>query len=125
VKALDEERQAAEARLTQVKWKGRDDGIAFAPGLDSQLVHLFRVVSSADARPTRSSRELFERLDAQAVEALGAVDELEAKGRDLEAEALGSGVSLFQVLDRATRGKTISGAGSRGGQEGEGEGHGR
>ena len=120
--ALDEERARAEERLTQTKWRGRDDGIAYAPGLDSQLVHLFRVVSSADARPTRSSVELFGRFSAQAEEALRAVADLEGRGREIEKAALSAGVGLFDALNLATKGHTTSGAGSRGGEEGEGVG---
>ncbi len=114
--ALAEEARTAEGGLTQTLWRGRDDGIAHAPGLDSQLVHLHRVVASADARPTRASDELFGRLSEQAQAALAAVDALEARVREAAAAAAAAGVGLLSALEVATRTETTSGAGSRGGR---------
>jgi photosystem II stability/assembly factor-like uncharacterized protein len=113
IAALTADLGTVEASLTQTRWRGRDDAIAHAPGLDSELVHLFRVVTSADARPTRPSRALFDRLEAQAREALARVEAAEARGREIERAAIDLGVGLLAPL-AAARQETTSGASSRG-----------
>ncbi|MCL6596301.1 MAG: glycosyl hydrolase [Firmicutes bacterium] len=115
LKRLRGDLDGVEAGLTQTRWRSRDDGIAYAPGLDSEYVHLFRVVTSADARPTRPSRELFALLEERRARALAEVERVEGEARALEAEVVAAGVGLFSALGAAAGKETVSGAGSRGG----------
>jgi photosystem II stability/assembly factor-like uncharacterized protein len=70
-KELREKLTAIEGELIQAKAKSRQDTLNFGVRLNARLAFLSGVAASADARPTRQTYELFEKLAAQADEVLG------------------------------------------------------
>lgn len=103
IEAARERLDAVEGLCTQIKWKGREDGIRYAAGLDSQLVHLFAVVASADARPTKQARAFFEQLRERVNAALAAADALVPEAQAVERQAADLGVGLLASLADAAR----------------------
>jgi photosystem II stability/assembly factor-like uncharacterized protein len=64
-KPLVEKLTAIEEKLYQTKNEGMQDPLNFQPMLDNQLVGLYNVITSADARPTDGSYERFEELEKE------------------------------------------------------------
>ena len=75
---LDDKLTAVEERLNQTRSKGIQDPLNFPPGLDNQILYLYDVVNSADAKPTsgavRRHDELKRELDAVLLELQGVLD---------------------------------------------------
>jgi photosystem II stability/assembly factor-like uncharacterized protein len=70
-KALSEKLSAIEGELIQAKAKSRQDTLNYGVRLNARIAFLSAVASSADARPTRQTEELFGQLSQQADEVLG------------------------------------------------------
>jgi len=70
-----------EQELTQVNVKSPQDEVGHAPKLDAQLKYLFRVVSAADAPPTKPAYEVLDRLAADTERLL---TRARAGGRELQ-----------------------------------------
>src|SRR5579875_112194 len=92
---------AVEAELTQVAVKAPQDEVAFPPGLNAQLAHVFAVAASADAAPTRQTRELFASLTASMEEHLARLDELAGETRAFAAKLAEHHVPLVSVPEVA------------------------
>ncbi len=94
--ALRERAKRLEEALTQVKWRSPEDGLSQPAGLDGQLVHLFSVVTSADARPTRASYELFRGLGSRIAPVDSDLRALWNEAKGLERRLADMGLGLLQ-----------------------------
>jgi photosystem II stability/assembly factor-like uncharacterized protein len=92
--ALQEDLNAAESCLTQVAFR-EESPKGHAGGLDAQLAHLFEVVASADAAPTRQARERHAQLEDQCRAALRQVTEVIDRAGAVEAALSAAGVGLL------------------------------
>ncbi len=70
---LDEKLTAIENELVQVEFTSEGDSLNHREMLFEKLLALAPIVSSADARPTRQSHQVFEKLAGQIDEQLGAL----------------------------------------------------
>lgn len=95
VRTVREGAKTVEAALTQTRWKSMEDHMGSAAGLDAQLVHLFSVVTSADARPTRASLERLEQLAARVSEQGPVLQGLWENARRAEHQLLSLGLGLL------------------------------
>ncbi len=75
-RTLRESLEEIRERLVQSQVTNFQDEINFPPRLNSQVIHLFGVAASADARPTSQAYEAFAVLEKSAGEVLGRLRDL-------------------------------------------------